>query len=66
MAENSVIAPAGASENWSPPNAEDTPTQVFADDGGFQYKQRMYADAAAGKPQLLEQSCRNNGPSTYR
>lgn len=66
MTKNSVIAPAGASENWSPPNAEDTPTQVFADDGGFQYKQRMYADAAAGKPELLEQSCRNNGPATYR
>jgi hypothetical protein len=66
LAKNSVVAPAGASENWSPPIAEDTPTQVFADDGGFQYKQRMYAAAAAGNPQQLEQSCRNNGPTTYR
>jgi hypothetical protein len=65
MAKNSVVAPAGASENWSPPIAADTPTQVFADDGGFQYKQRMYAAAAAGNPQQLEQSCRNNGPATY-
>jgi hypothetical protein len=65
MAKNSVVAPAGASENWSPP-ATGTPTQVFADDGGFQYKQRMYAAAAAGNPQLLEQSCRVNGPATYR
>jgi hypothetical protein len=66
LAKNSVVAPAGASENWSPPIAEDTPTQVFADDGGLQYKQRMYAAAAAGNPQQLEQSCRNNGPATYR
>jgi hypothetical protein len=65
MAKNSVVAPAGASENWSPP-ATGTPTQVFADDGGFQYKQRIYAAAAAGNPQLLEQSCRTNGPATYR
>ena len=66
MKNHSVIAPAGASENWSPPNAEDMPTQVFADDGGYQYKQHMYAAAAAAKPRLLEQSCQNNGPGTYR
>jgi hypothetical protein len=66
MTDHSAVAPAGASENWSPPDAENLPLQVFADDGGYQYKQRMYADAAAGKPQLLEQSCRNNGPATYR
>jgi hypothetical protein len=65
MTKNSTIAPAGASENWSPP-ATDTPTQVFADDGGFQYKQRIYAAAAAGNPKQLEQSCINNGPGTYR
>jgi hypothetical protein len=65
MARNSTIAPAGASENWSPP-ATDVPMQVFADDGGFQYKQRMYAAAAAGNPKQLEQSCINNGPGTYR
>lgn len=66
MTKNSMIAPAGASENWSPPNAGDTPMQVFADDGGFQYKQHMYAAAAAGNPRQLVQSCRNNGPATYR
>jgi hypothetical protein len=57
-----VVAPDGASENWSPPDAESTPTMVFADDGGFQLTQRMYAEAAAGKPRLLEESCRANGP----
>jgi hypothetical protein len=25
----------------------------------------MYADAAAGKPRLLEQSCRANGPGSH-
>lgn len=66
MRNHTVIAPVGASENWSPPYAEDTPTQVFADDGGYQYKQRMYREAAAGHPRLLEQSCRANGPGSHR
>ena len=30
-----------------------TPTAAFPDDGGYRYKQRMYAEAAAGHPQLL-------------
>ena len=63
MTNHTVVAPAGASENWSPPQA-DNPTQVFANDGGYQYKQRIYADAAAGNPQQLEQSCRVNGPAS--
>lgn len=56
LTKHVVVAPNGASENWSPPQANGTPTAVFADDGGYQYKQRMYAEAAAGHPQLLEQS----------
>jgi hypothetical protein len=63
MANHVVVAPDGASENWSPPRAAQTPTATFADDGGYELKQRMYAEAAAGHPQLLEQSCRANGPS---
>ncbi|MFL5959660.1 MAG: hypothetical protein ACJ75G_05250 [Gaiellaceae bacterium] len=65
MTSHTVVAPQGASENWSPPYAADRPTQVFADDGGYQYKQRMYARAIAGRPQLLEQSCRANGPASH-
>jgi hypothetical protein len=61
MANHIVIAPKGASENWSPPQT-DTPKATFADDGGYQYKQKMYAEAAASHPQLLEQSCRVNAP----
>jgi hypothetical protein len=65
MANNIVIAPNGASENWSPPQAG-KPVATFADDGGYQYKQRTYAQAAAGHPQLLEQSCRANAPPGWR
>ena len=38
------------------------PVAAFADDGGYQMKQAMYADAAAGHPHSLIQSCRANGP----
>ena len=62
LANNIVIAPEGASENYTPPQSATTPTAVYADDGGVQYKQRMYAEAAAGHPKLLEQSCRANSP----
>jgi hypothetical protein len=56
-----VIAPAGASENWFPAGHA-FPVVAFADDGGYEYKQQMYADAAAGDPKNLVQSCRANGP----
>ena len=61
LANHAVIAPAGASENWSPTDHA-FPVVAFADDGGYQWKQQMYADAAAGHPQNLIQSCRANGP----
>ena len=62
LANHVVIAPAGASENWSPSSSHSFPVAAFADDGGYQYKQQMYADAAAGRPKTLFQSCRANGP----
>ena len=62
LANHVVIAPAGASENWSPSSSHSFPVAAFADDGGYQYKQQMYADAAAGRPKTLFQSCRVNGP----
>lgn len=55
------IAPSGAPENWAPTGAP-FPFLVYADDGGYQFKQRIYGEAAAGKPAGLEQSCRANGP----
>ena len=61
FANHVVIAPAGASENWFP-TGHPFPVVAFADDGGYQYKQQMYADAAAGRPKSLLQSCRANGP----
>ena len=65
MKNHIVIAPAGSPEDYTAPQSSRTPTAVFADDGGYQYKQRMYADAAAGRPQQLEQSCRANGPDSH-
>jgi hypothetical protein len=35
---------------------------IYADDGGFEYFTKMIADAAAGHPATLIQSCRANGP----
>ena len=40
MANRILVAPAGASENWSPPAWTPWPSLVFADDGGYQFKQR--------------------------
>jgi hypothetical protein len=64
MQNHIVIAPAGAPENYAPPGATGTPLLAFADDGGYAYKERMYREAAAGRPQLLEESCRANGPAS--
>ena len=66
LANNIVIAPEGASENYTPPQSAKRPTAVYANDGGVQFKQRMYAEAAGGHPQLLEQSCRVNALSGWR
>jgi hypothetical protein len=62
LADHVVIAPPGASENWAPSNAHSFPVAVFADDGGYELKQKMYAAAAVGHPRELIQSCRANGP----
>jgi hypothetical protein len=65
MRNHIVTAPAGAPENWSPPGSTEKPLLAFAEDGGYRYKQRMYTEAAAGRPQQLEQSCRANGPNSH-
>jgi hypothetical protein len=57
---NMFVAPVNASENWTPPNAPTYPYAVLADDGGYQSIARAYAQAAAGHPQQLIQSCRAN------
>jgi hypothetical protein len=62
MAHRIVVAPADASENWAPPATTPWPYAVYADDGGYAYKQRLYAAAAAGRPAGIEQSCRANRP----
>ena len=63
MTHRIQVAPAGASENWAPPASTSWPYLVYADDGGYQYKQRIYAAAADGDPEPLAQSCRANAPN---
>jgi hypothetical protein len=62
---NVIVAPAGSSENWTPANPPKGPYAVFADDGrgGLQLIREAYAQAAAGKPQLLIQFVRGNAPN---
>lgn len=66
LANHIVVAPEGVSENWSPRRTEGRPLAVYADDGGYEHKQRMYAAAAAGDVGLIEQSCRANGLPAWR
>jgi hypothetical protein len=59
-ARHTLVAPDGSSENVAPPDNLQGPFEIFANDGGFQFVTKMYADAAAGKPAMLFQSCRVN------
>jgi hypothetical protein len=63
LAHNIIEAPVGASENWTPPNPPKVPYAVFAHDGGLDWIRASYAQAAAGHPQNLIDSCRANAPS---
>jgi len=60
LEHNVIVAPANAPEDWTPPNPPLTPYAVWADDGGYQWVQKAYADAASGHPQNLIDSCRAN------
>jgi hypothetical protein len=60
LAHNIFEAPAGAPENYTPPNPPKTPFAVFAHDGGLAWIKETYALAAAGHPQRLKDSCRAN------
>jgi hypothetical protein len=62
VAHHILVAPPGSSENVAPPAGSKPPFEIFASDGGIQYVKKMYADAAAGHPATLIQSCRANGP----
>jgi hypothetical protein len=62
LTHNVVVAPANASENWTPPSPPKAPYAVFADDGGFESLKAAYAQAAAGHPKRLIDSCRANAP----
>lgn len=60
LAKHVVVAPNGAPEDWAPADPPAYPYAVFADDGGYQFKQRIYAEAAAGDARGVAQSCRAN------
>ena len=62
LAHHVLVAPPGSPENVAPPAGTKPPFAIFADDGGLRYARHMYAQAAAGHPRLLYQSCRVNGP----
>ena len=62
LRNNTMVAPSGASENWTPPNPPNRPFAVFADDGGFEWLRGTYAQAAAGNPARLIDTCRANAP----
>jgi hypothetical protein len=62
MRHHVAIAPDGAPEDWTPPASVSRPVAVFADDGGYQYIEKSYANAAAGDPSGIEQSCKANRP----
>jgi hypothetical protein len=62
LRNNTLVAPAGAPEDWVPANPPDRPYAVFAQDGGYEWVQEAYALAAAGHPQRLAERCRANAP----
>jgi hypothetical protein len=62
VANNMLVAPVGAPENWVPQDPPDRPFVVFAADGGLEWIRESYTLAAAGHPQRLIQSCRANAP----
>jgi hypothetical protein len=59
-ANHTLVAPDGSSENVAAPDNIKGPYEIFANDGGIQFVRKMYADAAAGRPAMLFQSCRAN------
>jgi len=64
LAHNMFEAPAGAPENYTPPNPPRVPYVVFAHDGGLESIRKWYAEAAAGRPKNLSDSCYANAPGT--
>ena len=62
LANNILVAPVGAPEDWRPPNPPDEPYAVFAHDGGLNWIRQTYELAAVGNPRRLRQSCRANSP----
>jgi hypothetical protein len=60
LRDHAVIKPDAAPEDWVPASPPAFPYVVFADDGGYQFQLRIWAQAAAGDPSGVAQSCRAN------
>jgi len=61
LANNMLVAPTGAPEDWAPSPEPKVPYAIWANDGGLQCVRAAYSAAAAGKPKQLIQSCRADG-----
>ena len=57
---NILVAPIGASENWTPANPPTVPWVAFSHDGGLGWIKQGYVMAAAGDPTRIAQGCRAN------
>jgi hypothetical protein len=55
-----VLKPDAAPEDWIPADPPTFPYAVYADDGGYQFELKIFAQAAAGDPSGVAQSCRAN------
>lgn len=62
LRNNTIVAPAGAPEDWLPATPPPRPFVIFARDGGYEWLRDTYALAAAGHPQRLVETCRANAP----
>jgi hypothetical protein len=62
LAHNVFEAPVGAPEGWVPTPFPSVPFVAYAHDGGLDWIRHTYAQAAAGNPKNLIQSCKANAP----
>jgi hypothetical protein len=62
VAKHIVVAPAGAPEDWTPPDPPRGPYAVWAHDGGLEWIVAGYRMAVHGDPARLAASCRANAP----
>lgn len=60
LRNHAVVKPDAAPEDWVPASPPAFPYVVYADDGGYQFELKIWAEAADGDVSGIEQSCRAN------